>query len=446
MASSSFASPDRSYVLATGFGTTAAMWGAGYVCRLPGVMAPSSLLLALMLACLLGGGFLAGRLTGEGLRAGTSTGALSSVLNLLVLGSLLGGSHPNEIVPSALGWLPGSILAGIVLSGLGAALGSRSLAGPVERRDWTAAFAKVAAATTLLLLFVGGLVTSENAGLAVADWPRSYGYNMFLYPLSRMTGGIYYEHAHRLFGSLVGLTTVVLAVHLHRVEERRWVKRLSLLAVILVVVQGILGGLRVTGRFTLSESADATEPNVTLAVVHGVLAQVFFSVLVSVAVVTSKTWKRARSAPSPTVGTDRALAWTLVGVLLVQLVLGATLRHLDAALFVHAGLGIALLPFAVLCGTRALDPNPERAALRRSGWLLIALSFVQVTLGLATLVVTRVLPQGPGPGVSRVVLATAHQGMGALVLAGAAALALWNHRFRSPSVAPSSVERSVSVT
>ena len=426
-------SPDRSFVLAMGFGTTAAMWGVGYVCRLPAVLAPSAVVLALMLACLLVGGFLAGRLTGGGFLAGAAAGGLSSVLNLLVLGSLLGGSSPDRIVPSALWWLPGSIATGVVVTALAAMAGSRSAVPPEGPRDWTAAFTKVAAATTMLLLVVGGLVTSKEAGLAVVDWPRSYGYNMFLYPLSLMTGGIYYEHAHRLFGSLVGLTTVVLAIHLHRIEGRRPVKRLSLVAAILVIVQGILGGLRVT------------EISIFLAVAHAVLAQVFFCVLASIAVITSKTWKSAPAAPMGAGGADRTICMILVGLLLVQLALGAALRHLDAALVVHSALGVALLPLAVFCGTRALDPAQEGSTLRTNGWVLIHLAIAQVVLGLGALVATRLLPQGPAPEGWSVTLATAHQGTGALLLASAVAVTLWNHRLRTPS--PAGVSRpTVSVT
>ena len=119
---------------------------------------------------------------------------------------------------------------------------------------WTALFSKVGVAATFLLVVAGGLVTSNEAGLAVVDWPNSFGSNMFLFPLARMTGGIYYEHAHRLFGALVGLTTIVLAVRLWRYDNRGWLKRLSLVAVVLVIVQGSLGGLRVTGGFTMSTS------------------------------------------------------------------------------------------------------------------------------------------------------------------------------------------------
>jgi hypothetical protein len=195
---SSSRSFDRSAVLALGFGTTPALWGVGYVCRLPFVMAPSGLVFALLICCLLGGGFVAGLRTGRGFPAGAATGAVSSILNLLVLGSFLGGARPNEIVPSALWWIPGSIAAAVLLAGLGALAGAQAFRPSTEAPDWTAAFAKVAASTTLLLLFVGGLVTSEKAGLAVVDW-RARGYNISL-PFA--DDGDYYEHAHRLSAGL----------------------------------------------------------------------------------------------------------------------------------------------------------------------------------------------------------------------------------------------------
>ncbi len=423
------------------FGTTGAVWGVGYLCRLPFVMAPSSLVLVLMLACLFGGGVAAGRLAGGRFRAGAAVGAVSSLMNLLILGSLVTGRQPNAIVPSALWFVPGSIVASMVLAGAGAALAARSDAATDGGRDWTAAFAKIAAATTFLLVVVGGLVTSQGAGLAVVDWPRSYGYNMFLYPLSRMTGGIYYEHAHRLFGSLVGLTTVAFAAYAQIFDGRRWLKRLSLLAVVLVIAQGILGGLRVTGRFTWSASADATAPNIYLAVIHGVFGQLFFALMVTIAVCATAAWKHARPTISASAGTDRALAWVLLGSLLAQLGLGAALRHLDAALLVHVTVGGLLLPLAIVAGVRSLDPAPELAPLRRSAWTMIALVFLQVLLGAGALVATRLLDQGPTPGTMGVVLATAHQATGALVLASATTLGLWTFRLRAGS-GSTSLERA----
>ena len=105
---------------------------------------------------------------------------------------------------------------------------------------------------------VGWCERSTGTGLAVVDWPNSFGYNMFLYPFSRMTGGIYYEHAHRLFGALVGLTTVVLAAMLQVRDARPWVRRLGWATVALVGIQGLLGGLRVTGVLPRRARGDAT--------------------------------------------------------------------------------------------------------------------------------------------------------------------------------------------
>src|SRR5882672_3707583 len=246
-------------VLAIGFGTSVAMWAIGYLARLPVVLAPPSLVLVLLLLALLAGGFLAGSRGPRGVRGGAYAGALTGLLNLLVLGSFLStADRPNALVPQAALWFPGSIVFSSLLCACGAGWGTRRASRSGTPPDWTAILARVAVAATFLLLVAGGLVTSNKAGLAVVDWPSSYGYNMFLYPFSRMTGGIYYEHAHRLLGALVGLTTAILAMHLARAEERAFVKRMGLAALALVIAQGVLGGLRVT------------EKNIDLAIVHGV--------------------------------------------------------------------------------------------------------------------------------------------------------------------------------
>jgi cytochrome c oxidase assembly protein subunit 15 len=416
----------RSHVLPVAFGTTVAMWAAAYVCRLPVVNAPSAVVLACTLACLLAGGFVAGRYGRRGFRDGLLPSLLSSILNMLVLGSLLSGKEPNSVVPTALLWIPGSILAAVALGSLGATIGARFPAN--APMHGTAAFARVATVATFFLLIVGGVVTSNDAGLAVADWPNSYGYNMFLYPLSRMTGGIYYEHAHRLFGSLVGLTTLVLAVILARAEERAWVRRLGWTALALVITQGILGGLRVTGRFTMG--AD-TEPKIALAVVHGITAQVFFAVLVSLSVFTSEAWKAPeRSIPTRRSSSGRALGAVLLGCVLAQLVLGALVRHLSLALYPHAVFGIVVAILAILAGAKAA--SDDRRVVRRTGTALIVVTLCQVALGIGALLVTRILPQGPQPRALDIVVTTAHQGSGALLLGCAVALFLWKERAAGP--------------
>ena len=140
-------------------------------------------------------------------------------------------------------------------------------------------YAVVAAASVSLLICSGGLVTSHEAGMAVPDWPNTFGYNMFLFPISRWVGGVFFEHTHRLIASTVGLLTVILCIALFVIESRRWVKTLGLIAVGAVIVQAILGGLRVT------------ENNAVLGLFHGCLAQSFFALMATIALVTSPFWE-----------------------------------------------------------------------------------------------------------------------------------------------------------
>ena len=276
---------DRSYILPLGFAMTVSMWAVAYVCRLPAVMAPSWLVLGLMLAAVALWGWATGLRTGDGWLGGMMVGAAAAVVNMLILGSVLASADGGGVVPSALWWVPGSILVIALVSGGFAAAPGRRLDQVTDPADWTALFSKVAVAATFLLVVAGGLVTSNEAGLAVVDWPNTFGSNMFLFPLTRMTGGIYYEHAHRLFGALVGLTTIVLAVRLWRRDDRKWLHWLAAAAVVLVILQCMLGGLRVTGGFTLSTSPEDTAPNLILALVHGVLGQIFLAVIVAIAAV-----------------------------------------------------------------------------------------------------------------------------------------------------------------
>jgi len=122
------------------------------------------------------------------------------------------------------------------------------------------------------------MVTSKNVGLAVPDWPTTFGYNMFLFPISKWVGGILFEHTHRLMGSLVGFLTIILAVWLWMREERRWVRNLGVIAVVGVILQGILGGLRVT---MMKDQ---------IGIFHACVAQAFLGLLVFIALVTTKFW------------------------------------------------------------------------------------------------------------------------------------------------------------
>ena len=420
-------------LLAVSFGTCVVMWCLGYLSRVLPWAPPGWAVAPLLLACLLAGGYAAGRLTDRGAGGGAIVGLVASLVNLMVLGSLIGGERPNELLPSAVWWLPGSLVAGAVLGLLGAlAAGSR---GVVRQRpvNWTGALAAVAVGATCLLIVAGGLGTRHDAGLAVVDWPNSYGYNIFLYPLSRMTGGIYFEHAHRLAGSLVGLTTLVLAIHLQRVERRAWVKRLGWTALVVVIVQGLLGGLRVTGHLTLSTDPAAVAPNIVLAVVHGTLAQLFFCLMVALAAFTSTGWLVA-PAPREDVraAVDRAFTTLLVPVLIVQLVLGAVQRHLSQMLMVHIAFAMVVVILAMAAAVRAGSLYGDEPILRRLGRATIWLVSIQVTLGVLAFAAVSTRAPGAAPDAFEVLAATAHQANGALLLGAAVLLLVWNRRLLEP--------------
>jgi len=415
--------------LALGFGTSVAMWSVGYLCRIPPAVVPSPLLAAALLLCLAAGGFVAGRLSGRGWRAGLAAGLVSSTVNLLILGSLLGKTGSGGIAQSALWWLPGSLLAGAALGSAGAAAGAATGRAGVPPVDWTAALARVAAAATLFQLLVGGLVTSNQAGLAVVDWPNSFGTNMFLYPLSRMTGGIYYEHAHRLFGSLVGLVTVALSAHLLLVERRAWMRRLAVAAVVAVVVQGVLGGLRVTGGFTTSTSPDAMAPSITLAIVHGVMGPAFFALMVAIAAFASPAWRSGAPARvSPHAGSEHLLGAALVGAVLVQLLLGAIQRHLARGLMAHVTFAVVVLALALLHGSRLWGLHGNEPLLHRLGSLIMGAAAIQVSLGIAAFFAVQFRTPGALRPTWDVLVATAHQACGSVLLGCAVMGALWSRR------------------
>jgi cytochrome c oxidase assembly protein subunit 15 len=195
---------------------------------------------------------------------------------------------------------------------------------------WLHRFAVLTAIITFLLLGVGGLVTSHEAGMSVPDWPTSYGYNMFALPIKFWHGGAFFEHSHRLLASGAGFLTTVLAVWLWLKDLRQWMKWLGVIAFLLVIAQGVLRGLRVTLKMD------------GLGVIHGVVAQSFFILVCAIALFTSRFWARW-SAGEKLFFVTRGL-WTVVlaATILIfcQLMLGATMRGQ------HAGLAIPDFPAA----------------------------------------------------------------------------------------------------
>jgi cytochrome c oxidase assembly protein subunit 15 len=190
-------------------------------------------------------------------------------------------------------------------------------------------FSVFTAVSTFLLIFLGGLVTSTGSGLAVPDWPTTYGENMFTYPIDKWVGGIKYEHGHRLFASFVGLLTMILAVWLGIKEQRKWVRVLGYTALGLVVAQGILGGITVL--FLLPTP---------VSVAHGMTAQIFFCIVSSIALITSQWWFRVETKDFPALKKNTLLALTASVFVFLQLLFGAVLRH------TYSGLAVPDFPLA----------------------------------------------------------------------------------------------------
>src|SRR5580692_3665290 len=147
-----------------------------------------------------------------------------------------------------------------------------------QSNSWLHWFAVLTAITTFLLIGLGGLVTSHEAGMSVPDWPTSYGYNIFALPIRFWTGGAFFEHTHRLLASAVGFLTTILAVWLWLKDPRKWMHWLGVAAFLLVVLQGILGGLRVDLKMA------------SLGIFHGAIAQTFLVLVCSIALCTSRWW------------------------------------------------------------------------------------------------------------------------------------------------------------
>ncbi|PIP84397.1 MAG: hypothetical protein COR54_04325 [Elusimicrobia bacterium CG22_combo_CG10-13_8_21_14_all_63_91] len=260
-------------------------------------------------------------------------------------------------------------------------------------------FAAVSAFYAFFVLFAGGMVTSTGSGLAVPDWPMSYGRFM-----PAMVGGVYFEHGHRMIAGMVGALTWILAVWIHFTDERRWMRRLSLAAAVGIVLQGVLGG--VTVLFGLPPQISAS---------HAVLGQGLFACLIAIAQGSSSWYREASETPGGTLWKAGALA---IGLLFVQLALGAYLRHTGAGLVPHL-IGAAAAFWAV---SRAayLGQSDGGPAVRGVSIVMMVMALLQVFLGLGALLGRDARAIGV-----LALLPTAHQAMGALILA---ATVLWTMR------------------
>jgi cytochrome c oxidase assembly protein subunit 15 len=266
-------------------------------------------------------------------------------------------------------------------------------------------FTVLTASCVFLLIVAGALVTSNEAGLSVPDWPTSFG---SLYRIPPLVGGVKFEHGHRMLAEFIGLLTIGVAVWTQKVDKRRWMRILGWCALGTVIAQGILGGLTVL--FFLPPA---------ISTMHATLAQTFFCIMVSIAFFTSRSWVQAAAA---VIGADARPRLTTLAALTVtavwlQLVMGAAFRHSGIRLLPHLIGACVVFAMVNWLAITTLKRHRGTQQLSTPATVLLILLALQITLGIASYV-TRVLwsPGAAVPLASMVVATVAHVACGALVL------------------------------
>ena len=281
-------------------------------------------------------------------------------------------------------------------------------------------FSKFTAIATFFLLCAGALVTSTGSGLAVPDWPLSFG--KFFPP---MIGGVVFEHGHRMIAGAVGICAMILCLWIWMKEQRRWVRVLALASVLVVVAQAILGGLTV--RFLLPDA---------ISISHAGLAEVFFCLMVSLAVFTSQKWLKSNVSFSNTETVSevsyleksvslRFLATMMTSVIYVQILLGAYFRHADTGVSMHVSWALMVAFFVGWMSSRILRNPAYPGFLVKMVLFEFALLIVQFILGPSALVAKLVYPSLVKQDVVKVLFTAGHLAVGALMLATSLMITLW---------------------
>lgn len=440
--------PASAAAVVSGFGIALAVWCAWFATHLPWVGVPERTATFIVLGVWLAAAVVAGRGSPRvnPLVMGPLAGLLSAALGLLLVGTRLNVKAPGIDAlaqPGVIATIGAFLGLGTVLGTVGVFIGSRLRppTGALPRQVWLARMGLITAIAIAPLLFIGGLVTSTNAGMAVPDWPNTYGANMFLYPLrpdiaKNFTEGMNYtdvflEHSHRLFGSFIGVCAIGLMIFTLAAEPRRWVKGLAIGLFLLVCVQGVLGGKRV-----LFGSHVVELDNRWWSMLHGILGQLVFAVAIALAVVLMPSWRNAldRGLGSLSIGKAKLLRICATGAMhatVLQLVFGAMYRHHrhDHALYAHIGFSVVVLVMAMLAGiaaTTATGTRPIAARVKTVGVAALVVVMIQFTLGWVAF-----LAGGSGieaKSTFEALLRTAHQANGAVFLALAVAMWLFAKR------------------
>ncbi|MFA7235573.1 MAG: COX15/CtaA family protein [Phycisphaeraceae bacterium] len=428
-------------LLAAGLGTATAMWIAGYILHMPLVQpfVPGWAVFAVLVMVMFLGGYVFGRDSLKGWRIAWGVPIITALVNMLIFSSVLKGENRNALMVG----LPGFFGATLVVMLIGFAAGKarrprtqnprtqdtrkQDTRNPeTSRAHWRLRLAMVPVLATALVVSAGGLVTGFDAGFSVKDWPTTQGTNMFLFPISKMTGGIYYEHAHRLAGTLVGFTAMVLMVWTW-IADRRWSVRLfTTLALLMVVAQGVAGGLWV-------ESA-----SLAYVLFHGSFGQIILATFAVIAATHAPSWRKEElPLVTPSASTDHWLTMLLLGAFIAQTLLGVYVRKSPAGpLMMHITFAAVVVALVVAVTLRGLMLYRKRLPpiKRVCNGLLHGTTF-QVLLGFAALGVrqhnqgVQLVPGDPATtSPLDATITTLHQSVGAFLLAFAALAVAWNRR------------------
>ena len=433
--------------MTVGFWAAITMWLVWYPLHLPGLqLSPSitgPILLLVMIAMIARG---SKRLGSKALIVGLVASVTCTAINLLLLGNTLTEKDPvtgeiglRENAPQiAGGFFLVSIAAGVIAGFIGMALAKKAPHHELENQpNWLMRFAIAAVAALVPLVAIGGAVTSAGAGMAVPDWPGTYGQNMFLYPITLMEQAvdsrIFLEHTHRLFGTLVGLTVLVLAVFTFVSRSSKFSKTLATAVFLAVCLQGYFGAIRVE------------EISPAFGLLHGIFGQVILGATVVLAASFSSGWQDKLLVSSQAIAGTRKWMFLAVGALLIQLSMAAAFRHFESshALFTHIGFSLVALSAAVILAFNLMKVDRESGGspiFKKLGMFMLHGVSLQMLLGIVALVLlpedageSRVvmydeLETAEGVSVAHVLFATAHQALGASLLACSILAAAWTFR------------------
>lgn len=430
-----------------GFGAAVIMWMVAWILHMPGVHVPNSiaipiLLLPLLLISIL---WLPNLAPSARIKAGSISGLIAGLVNLLILGSNIVeqpettaqmGEQANALAPNAALIVVGSLVISIAIGAIAGLIVSKkdNGAGSIQiASTWRSRFAWITALTYLPLIAVGGVVTTTDSGLAVPDAVTSYGAISVLFPIKLMAEPrIFFEHSHRLFGTLAGFTTLVLMIRVLASEPRKLPKMLSIVLFIAVALQGYMGIIRVADQSSF------------FAIIHGVFAQLVFALALVTAIILSNSWNFAAPSDETIAIAKRTRTMMLLTfiALVIQLCLGAVTRHLNSghAMRTHLGFAFIVVILVIIGGAlcmRTGKVDQTGKSIRPFGMILHGVVILQFTLGFAVLglawegedapAIKAAADLADAPPIETIptLVTTAHHIIGALVLASAAGALVW---------------------